>query len=124
MVSLINHFNQPGLCSSLVNSTLTLVQGTVVSLINHFNQPGLCASLVNSTLTLVQGTVFRLINHFNQSGLCVSLVNSILTWVQGTVLDLGYRSQVWSPYTLLNTIDLCTSPLLLYEVSSKEQVPF
>ena len=30
------------------------------------------------------------------------------------LLNLGYRSQVWSPYTLLNTIDLCTSPLLLY----------
>ena len=38
------------------------------------------------------------------------------------ILSLGYRSQVWCPYTLLNTIDLCTSPLLLYEVRSKEQV--
>ena len=40
------------------------------------------------------------------------------------ILNLGYRSQVWSPYTLLNTIDLCTSPFLLYEVRSKEQVTF
>ena len=42
--------------------------------------------------------------------------------LQGRLLSLGYRSQVWCPYTLLNTIDLCTSPLLLYEVGSMEQV--
>ena len=47
------------------------------------------------------------------------------TWVKTCKLsNLGYGSQVWSPYTLLNTLDLCTSPLLLYKVSSKEQVPF
>ena len=40
------------------------------------------------------------------------------------LINLGYGSQVWSPYTLLNTIDLCSSPLLLYAVSSKEQAPF
>ena len=54
----------------------------------------------------------------------VSLIFFFYSFSICILLNLGYRSQVWSPYSLLNTIDLCTSPLLLYEVSSKEQVPF
>ena len=38
-----------------------------------------------------------------------------------TYLNLGYRSQVWCPYTLLNTIYLCTSPLLLHEVNPRSK---